>query len=120
MRSLIITALLFLSMCAAISINTNYVKNTAEYITDIVSEEKFSSSPEKAIDELDAFWKKNHPIVGLSVGYKELDKMSDLILDLKTYYTEGNSGEVKRIRILIKEAADEISRLEKISIEALL
>lgn len=119
MRSLIITLILFLSMCGVIVMNNLYIHRSADYIVSLV-EEEFEKSPEEVIKELDRFWQKNHAIVGLSVGYKELDKMSDLILDLKIYFELGIDSEVKRVRILIVETADEISRLEKISIENLL
>ena len=120
MRSFIITTLLFLSMCAAIALNNGYIRDSAEYITTCVSDEVFEADPEEAIDSLDSFWEKNHPIVGLSVGYKELDRMSDLILDLRTYFEMGNSSEVLRLRVMIRECADEISRLEKFGLENLL
>lgn len=119
MRSLIITLILFLSMCGLIVMNNLYINQCADCIVSLV-EEEFERAPEKAIEKLDSFWQKNHAIVGLSVGYKELDKMSDLILDFKTYFELGIDSEVKRVRILIVETADEISRLEKISIENLL
>ena len=119
MRSLIITVILFFSICAIIIVNNLYIKNTAEYICECVSDDEFESDPEKAIKKLDEFWEKNHPIVGLSIGYKELDKMSDLIIDLKIYFELENAPETKRIRALIVEAANEISRLERFDLENL-
>ena len=120
MRSFIITALLFFLMCGGIFINNGYINQSAEYIRECVSDENFESDPEAAIKELDDFWKKNHSVVGLSVGYKELDRISDLIIDLKTYFELGNSSEVFRIRAMIDECADELSRLERFSLENLL
>ncbi len=120
MRSFIITLALFLSVCVAISFNYSYINSVAEFVVDCVSEENFETDPETAIDRLDSFWKDNSSIVGMSVGYRELDRMSDLIIDLRTYFELGNASEVIRIRALIEETADEISRLEKFSIENLL
>lgn len=120
MRSFIITALLFFLMCGGIFINNRYINQSAEHIREYVSDENFERNPETAIKELDDFWKKNHSVVGLSVGYKELDRLSDLIIDLKTYFELGNASEVTRIRVMINESADEISRLERFSLENLL
>lgn len=120
MRSFIATLLLFISICTVIVINNNYIKRSAEYITERVSEEVFEENPEKAIAELEEFWKKNHPIISMSVGFKELDRMSDLIIDLKTYYELGIASEVAHTRVMIIETVDEISRLERFGLENLL
>ena len=119
MRSFLITLALFGTVCTVIFFNYRYINETSEYITNCVSDEVFNSDPEAVIEDLDNFWQENGPRVGLSVGYKELDRMSDLILDLRTYFELGNYSEVIRVRTLIKETASEISRLEKISIENL-
>ncbi len=120
MRSFLITSLIFLSMCTAIFINNAYIRRSADRIREFVSEESFEADPEGAIKSLDEFWEDNHAIVGLSVGYKELDRMSDLIIDLKTYFELGNDSEVLRTRAMIDECADELSRLERFSLENLL
>ncbi len=120
MRSFIITLILFIFICAAVVFNNLYIRSSAEYITERVSDENFSADPEGVIEELEKFWEKNRPIIGLSVGFKELDRMSDLILDLKSYFNLGNSSETTRTREMIREAADEISRLERFSIENIL
>ena len=120
MRSFIITLILLALVCTAIVLNNMYIKHSAEYIVECVSDNSFVSAPEEAIGKLELFWEKNHPIIGLSVGFKELDRMSDLILDLKIYYKLGSLPEVTRTRDMIREAADEISRLERFGIENLL
>ncbi len=120
MRSLIATTVLFILVCGAIFLNNRYIKSTADFICECVSEDAFERDPSAAIEKLDKFWEKNHPIVGLSVGYKELDRMSDLIIDLRIYHELGNAEEIKRVCALIVECADEISRLEKFELENLL
>ncbi|MBO5415626.1 MAG: DUF4363 family protein [Clostridia bacterium] len=120
MRSFIITVLLFILVCAVIVINNNYIRSSAEYIAERVSEEYFEENPERAISELEDFWKKNHPMISMSVGFKELDRMSDLIIDLKTYHMLGIDSEVVLTRVMIVETADEISRLERFGLENLI
>ena len=85
-----------------------------------LSDEIFLTDPDKTISELDSFWQRNHPIIGLSVGFTELDRMSDLILDLRFYFESGKEAELFHTREKIKEAADEISRLERFGLENLL
>ena len=120
MKSFIITLLLFAATCGIIAANNIYIKNTAEEIIDRVSDEEFDRDPEGSAKELAEFWDKTHPIVGLSVGYKELDRMSDLIIDLNIQLELDNSDEVTRLRAMIVECADEISRLERFELENLL
>ena len=120
MKSLIITVILFFLLCTIIFANNIYIKRTAGFICKCVSEDVFEKDPLLATEKLDEFWRKNHPIVGLSVGYKELDRMSDLIIDLRIYIEIGNESEIKRIRALIAEGANEISRLEFFKLENLL
>ena len=120
MRSFIATILIFIFMCIAITLNNRYVKDCASYICDCVSEESFYNDPKAAVNRLEDFWKKNHPFIGLSVGFKELDRLSELIIELKSYTELGNSSEMKRLRMLIIDSSDDISRLEKFDIENLL
>ena len=120
MRSLIITLILLFAMFGAVTLNNVYIRKTSDFISNCISEEKFEADPESSIEALDKFWRKNHPIVGLSVGYKELDQMSDLIVELRIYHELGDKGEIRRVRALILETADEISRLERFALENLL
>lgn len=120
MRSFIITSLLFTAILSIIFFNRNYINSSAQYIVECVEDSTFEADPADSIERLEVFWEENQAKVGLSVGYKELDRMSDLIIDLRTYFELGNSAEVKRVRVLIVETADEISRLERFSLENLL
>ena len=120
MRSLVITLLLIFAMLGAIALNNVYIRKTSEFISKCINEENFEADPEGSIETLDKFWQKNHPIVGLSVGYKELDQMSDLIVELRIYHELDDKGEICRVRALILETADEISRLERFALENLL
>ena len=120
MRAFIITLFLFAATCSAIVTNKIYIKRTSEHIVERVSSEEFERDPQAVADELNEFWEKNHPIVGLSVGYKELDRMSDLIIDLKIQIELSNQAEVTRLRAMIVECADEVSRLERFHLENLL
>ena len=120
MRSFIITSLLFAVMIVSITANAIYVSRTADRIKDHVESEEFEKAPETAMTALESLWEDNRILLELSVGYKEIDLISELILDLKHYVNEGNTEESKRIRILISDATDDISRLERLSIENLL
>ena len=120
MRTFVATIFIFIFTCSVIIVNNRYVTSCASYISECVSDESFSKSPENSVKRLETFWEKNHPFVGLSVGFKELDRMSDLIIDLKICTELGDTSEATRLRMLIIDSADDISRLEKFDIENLL
>jgi hypothetical protein len=105
-------------VCGAILANNLYIKSTTQFICECVGEE-FERDPFSAVEKLEKFWEKNHPIVGLSVGYKEIDRISDLIIDLKIYQELENHPEIMRTRELIIESAKDISRLERFELENL-
>ncbi len=117
MRSFIITAFLFLFMLSLIFFNKMYIESSADYIIECMSDEMFSENPEEASKALDNFWNKNISTIGLSVGYKELDRMSELIVNLKENVVCGNLDEAKHTRALIIESASDIARLEQFSLE---
>ena len=120
MRAFIVTIIIFIFTCGIILLNNHYVKDCAAYISECVSDEVYCKDPTATVNKLEAFWKKNHPFVGLSVGFRELDRMSDLIIDLKSCIELGKTDDAKRLRMLIIDSADDISRLEKFDIENLL
>ncbi len=119
MRSFIITSLLFTIMIFSITANAIYVSRTADKIKEYVEGEEFEKAPEASMTALESLWEDNRIILELSVGYKEMDLISELILDLKHYVNINNTEETKRIRTLIADAADDISRLERLSLESL-
>ena len=117
MRSFIITAFLFLLMLCIIFFNMQYVRKAADYIRDCVSDSSFEKDAKEAVKDLENFWNDNISKISLSVGYKEIDRMSELIIDLKAYVAVGNLCEINRTRDLIAETASDISRLEKFHLE---
>ena len=120
MRSFIITAFLFFLMLGVIFFNKQYVESSAAFIIECVKIENLENDPLVYAEKLENFWNKNMPKLGLSVGFKELDRMSELIIDLKAYMELGNAGEVMRTAKLIEETADDISRLERFTLENML
>lgn len=112
MKVLAITLILFTAMLFVISQNYIYINEVSEQIITLVND--------GSIYELEEYWNENLLYVGFSVGYRELDRMSELIVELKSYYEAGYTAEFMRVRHLVAEAAGDISRLEKFSLENLI
>ena len=120
MRTFIITLALFFAIILMIVINSIYVRNITSTIIDYASDDKFNKAPEDALERLESFWKENKLFLEFSVSFRETDRMSEYIIDLKECINSGNANEAKRIRTLIADCASDISRLERLSIENLL
>lgn len=120
MRSLIITLTLFTVMLSAIALNSQFIQSSTDRIIAYTSDDAFKKAPEDALWRLESFWEDNKIPLEFSVGHKECDRMSELILDLRECVESGNEKEARRVRALISDCAADISRLERLSIENLL
>lgn len=120
MRSFLITLILFFVVISAITLNSHYISNLTDTIIEYTSDEEFKKAPEDALRRLESLWEKNKILVEFSIGYRECDRMSELILDLRECIETENSAEERRVRTLISDCASDISRLEKFSFENLL
>ncbi|MBE6597754.1 MAG: hypothetical protein E7641_08830 [Ruminococcaceae bacterium] len=106
MRSFIITASIFILMLIVITLNSIYVRETTAEIYDLLYKD--------STEELCELWEKNLPFLRLSVSYAELERVGELIAELKYYDTMNNSKEKERIRLLIRDAVSDIDRLERL------
>ena len=120
MRSLIITLILFISIISAIALNSHFVRKSADTIIFYTSVEEFQKAPEDATAHLESFWSKNKLLLEFSVGYRDIDKMSELILELREAIDSSRMLEAERLCALISNCASNIARLEHLSIENLL
>ena len=120
MRSFIITLILFFTVISIIAINSLYIQETTDTLILYANDEEFKKAPTDALERLESFWDKNRLLIEFSVSCKEVDRMSELILDLGECIKASNTDEATRIRALIADCAKDISRLERISIENLL
>ena len=119
MRSFIITVMLLVSMISIIAANALYINNVTDKISSLVDDQSFKKAPEDALSRLESFWESNKILLEFSIGYKETDRMSELILDLRECIEQNNVTEEKRVRALISDCASDISRLEKLNLENL-
>ena len=120
MRSLIITLILFTAILTAIGFNSHFIRKSADTVIFYTSDEEFQKAPEDAFMRLESFWNENKIFLEFSVGYREIDRMSELILELGELIEENADADTRRLRTLIADSASDIARLERLSIENLL
>jgi hypothetical protein len=93
--------------------NADYIYSTV----DSISKEEDS---EETISALEIFWKDNKKYIALSVGFQEIDKIEDLISNLRSAYDSANAEELEKTKALLKNASRLLTRYERFHLENLL
>ena len=103
-----------------ISLNAFCLWHTAQTLSDYTEQLASADGRAPLLEELEAFWQKNRSWIALSVSFRELDHVSELIVQLRWANEIGDDAEFLRYRLLLQEAIEELSRTERLSIENLL
>ena len=122
MKSLIVTIVLFCIMVLAATANFIYVNHLADAMTEIAAALPSVDEPmcvEKA-DALCRLWEKHSPIVGLTVGFLTVDKLSEHCQTLRSCAEVGDVYGYYATLTLLYDAIDDVRRLERFSAKNLL
>lgn len=121
MKSLIATVILCCVMFLAATANFIYVNRLADAMEEIADAMPSIHEPmcvEKA-DELCQKWEKHAPIVGLSVGFMTVDKLSEHCQTLRTCAEVGDVYGYYSTLTLLQDSIDDVRRLEQFSVSNL-
>ena len=118
MRSLIATIVLLCLMLLGATANFIYVNRIADEMVDLAASlpsPTDSTCVEKAAS-LCQKWEKNAPIVGLSVGFSTVDKLSEHCQTLLSCAEVGDVYGYYSTLSLLKDSIDDVRRLEQFSV----
>ena len=118
MRSLIATIVLFCMMILAATANFVYVNHVANKMTalaDALPSVREPNCTEKTA-ELCKVWEKNAPIVGLTVGFLTVDKLSEYCETLHACAQVGDLYGYQTALTLLYDSIDDVRRLERFSV----
>ena len=121
MRSLIATIVLFSIMLLGATANFIYVNEIANALDEFINAIPNIGEPlcvEKT-DELCKKWEKNAPIIGLSVGFLTVDKLSEHCQTLRSCATVGDVYGYYSALTLLRDSIDDVRRLEQFSVSNL-
>ena len=121
MRSLIATILLLVLMLFGAAANFIYVNRVADEMVELIDTIPDVGEP-LCVEKIDALckkWEKNAPIVGLTVGFLTVDKLSEHCQTLLSCAEVGDVYGYYSNLSLLKDSIDDVRRLEKFSIENL-
>ena len=110
MKALFISLLLFASVISFMIFNINYVSDTVSTTKEIATD---VCNGNKSADELIGYWNSRRTYLGFCVSFRELDKVSENILCLKSAHSEQSKLMVEQSYLLLCDSLDDILRLEK-------
>ena len=118
MKGFIITSLLTLILMVCIFINWSYVYSVSNTMLELI--ESISNSPSDKNDEIilnvQDYWESQILAMKLSINYREIDEISNLIDTIQTANESNDSSKLAINIELLKNAIEKIVQLEKISI----
>ena len=121
MRSLIATVVLLLVMLLATAANFVYVNTVADKLEEMV--DKLPKDVREAnVDEIQQLcdeWEKHAPFIGLTVGFLTVDKLTEQTHTLLACAESGDVFGYHTALTILKDAVDDMHRLEQFSVENL-
>ena len=118
MRSLIATVVLFCVMILAATLNFLYVNRVADEMVELAASLP-SPTDSTCVEKTAALckkWEKNAPIVGLTVGFLTVDKLSEHCQTLLSCAEVGDVYGYYSTLSLLKDSIDDMRRLEQFSV----
>ena len=121
MKSLIATIVLCCMMFLSAFVNFVFVNRTADAMHETVDALPAIDDPlcVEKISTLCEGWEKKAPIIGLTVGFLTIDKVSEYCETLRSCAEIGDVYGYYSTLTLLKDSIDDVRRLEKFSIENL-
>ena len=118
MKTLFITATVFLLLCIALFLNYKYINNTVEELTDLTNSLDITNKKEceETLLKITEKWEKSTDRFSLSVSFREIDYLGEVLISLSHYCKVGNESEFEKYKELLLDAIDGVSRLERFSV----
>lgn len=118
MKSFVAAMILFSLLIVLIIGNACYVRHVSETLLHSLDTLSLSDEP-SALDALEEYWHRHRALTGLSVGTRELDRLNESLLLLRAAYDTQDASEFIRYQQTARQAAEDLSRLERFSPENL-
>ena len=89
MKGLVTSLILLTVAIILVVINAFYINITVEKL-DELADTVLHEQTEASVSELLDYWEKHHPFIGLSVSLREIDRVTENLLNLRTACRECN------------------------------
>lgn len=119
MKAFVISLIIFTLMLTGIVINNIYINNVADELTVMVgniprADKDGCYSEASRINE---YWEKHQALIGMSVSFVELNRVSDNITALLVYADEKDVTEFECSKKLLLNSIAEMRRLESLEFD---
>lgn len=111
--------LLFTALLSFVLFNAQFVHQSAIGLRAAAEQLNEPSQQKSALEELESFWNAHRPWLATSIRHSELNDVSELIVSLKWAYDTQSNDDFERNRLLLRDAADELERSERLSFESI-
>ena len=121
MKGSIIAGMLLFMLALLLIFNSLYVHHVTNQLSDMeesLPERLPRESPQQTIatiEKIQAYLKKHEVLLGISVSYTSIDRMTELSLTLTTCVHLHAEYDYTATRALLIDAIDDAARLEKLS-----
>ena len=120
MKDILSVSFLAFFLLSAILCNCIYMHRNADYIYSTVDSISSEDDSEDRISALEAFWQRNKKYIALSVSFQDIDKIDDLISNLRSAYDSSNTDELEKVKALLLSASRLLTRYERLDLDNIL
>lgn len=119
MKSFYLSVILFCVLTVGIISNAFYIVDSTEYLKSTAERLIDADNREETLYLLEKFWLENQDIINMSVSNLQLDGVDKIIVSLRCAYEANDEIEFQKNCALLRNAADELCRTERLSIGTL-
>ncbi len=107
--------ILFSALLSCVIFNACYIQKLEDRVTYFIDSLEKPVSRETHLSELEAYWYSHRDWLSLSVAYREVERLNELITEMRWAHEEQKEEEFQKYRSLFSDAIQEIADSEKIS-----
>ena len=116
MKAFIISLILTIILVIAVIANAIYISRITEQMKSLVTEICRGSSRDKAFEELNNIWAHNKSFFTISVGFDEIDHVTEYVTRLGFAIEEHDDIGIRRNCALLENFLSDVTRHESISL----
>ena len=122
MKSFILSIIIFSALLAAISVNSIYVSNFSDKLTELAEAFPADRIPDsdRTIEKLKDFWRKNEPFIMLTNDHTKIHEVYHHIQSLEAALISGSYPLYTEARLAILESAKAFKEFDTFSLVGVL
>ena len=115
MKVFVLSLILLALAISLVLINVCYVKRTTDTLL-LLADEVHADPSQKTVGRLSEYWDEHRSTLALSVSLRDIDSVTESLLNLQTASLEKNEWLIEQSYALFRNALEDIRRYETLSI----